>query len=417
MATHADLHSRGDAEAEFSAPRRHETSSSTVWRGDTAVAVGSAVMDQINRLVKRSKRAYSASMSSMPLNSVLSLYDTQTHHYAKLMKVSVFIFFMLAFSVYSLSTIFFRQEYSAVSRQDTFLDGSNPLPQMMVSFRCKHDFLVKVNHTKYVRNVHPSTITEINTTECQIDAKYARSNETSIKGFCFPSRNVGGTYGDPVFEYVKVSLITKPGNEFDDDAAVLILAEDRPTPLHDPVFRSHRLSFLTSHKTGWEFFFREVVGQQNDAFGLGYFDKDIRLKILPTTQYLTFSHSSVRQMQVDNRSFHGLPVDYREVLAIFFRVGLVESYEFADMPNLLDFLEMAGGLWTGLAFVASAFVLFCFFVHEKVSRIWMMCGRGKKLPDSKHDSEDLSSLSRSSDREGEVPATKVGRTELSVDGA
>jgi hypothetical protein len=281
---------------------------------------------------------------------------------------------MATFLLWSLFKVAKTDAYLEIHREERGWGGSTPLPKIAVA----NDFRIRSNYTIVVKqttiqdgDIKTKKSSRVTTREC--DMKIGSSSKSGFfrNMTCLPeSLNVTGIFGDTLYQYVAVEFYLMEGLNFT-DGSISLVVEDRPT-MYATVLFSHYYTFMASHWTGVEIFFKKIRAIKGESLGLfGHTGNDELEEVLPTLEYLKYSHEYSRFSTAEEYVHVGEAPDgkHRRVFTFYLRAYLTETEEFYEVYSIIKLLEKAGGLWTSLALVFSTSLWLCFSVHRRLARL------------------------------------------------
>jgi len=317
-------------------------------------------------------KLYSVTEESLPFQKLLVQYNRWYHRQARATCVCLLVSFMSAFTLWSVYKIARGNAYMEIHREDKVWNGPAALPRVAVAnVRLPSNFTFTARSMS-VRDGDFSTLTvePIQTMPCDISVGGLSKRLHVGDAMCMPAGlEVQGIFGDPVYSYVELAFYL-PFGAPKQDGSVSLVIEDRPTQ-YSQVFFSHYYTFIASHWTGVEVFFRKVVALSGEPLGLfGHTGNDELEGALPTKVYSTYSHEYTRFTALEETMQEGRNATCK-VLTFYLRASLTETEEFYEVYSVIKLLEKAGGLWISLGLVLSTLLLLCFSAHRRLA---LLCG-------------------------------------------
>lgn len=179
-------------------------------------------------------------------------------------------------------------------------------------------------------------------------AKPCRNCRQPGQCYCLPTDfRLLGTYGDPMYKYVKVALRTAPNTSLIDYRGGISLSWTQRLTLFNNMTLEKLYSFNPQLSQAYEIFFQKVRALEGLWFGFaGQHGNDESENLLDKHIFLRHAHEYSRQMA-------------GEEMALYLRADAIEVEEFYEYYSLMRMLESMGGLWTALASVMAGFTLIC----------------------------------------------------------
>eukprot|EP00927_Polykrikos_kofoidii_P002836 TRINITY_DN11133_c0_g1_i2.p1 TRINITY_DN11133_c0_g1~~TRINITY_DN11133_c0_g1_i2.p1 ORF type:complete len:542 (+),score=30.12 TRINITY_DN11133_c0_g1_i2:130-1755(+) len=304
-------------------------------------------------------------LASLPMHTKLKFYNSPFERRLRGFCTHLFVVLNLIFIGIGIYALTRPEPYQVIIREDKLFSACAQLPMVAIN----PDPVLFDTRIHHVISSEGRTIkrTPVNVTQCvvQIGTSASQLKLRRYNYSCLPRLEVCGQEGDAHVEHVEIDRFLLPGYEVARASGKLnLVIEDRPTYDSPPFNFAHYYTYLISHWTGIDVFFRKILVHRPDRVGAAEVLGEASEPLWYNETYLRY-HWQITSERPLQPAPPDLPEGTKKISTVYLRAGLTETEESYEPYNFMRMLGQAGAVWTSSGFVFAVMTLAITYSRRK----------------------------------------------------